>query len=232
MKYSQKELFLNSEGDQWHLRNNLQERERERKKAERSYLWEILYAQLNVLPLPAGKQNILEIGCSEGSRLNAIYQATGAECFGIDPSQKAIATGTKKYPALHLQLGTADSLPFSDAMFHVVIFGFCLYLCDRKDLFLIAKEADRVLKSGGYIMIIDFYSHFCYKNTYSHCKGMYSYKTDYTKMFLWHPGYCLVETRAATHTSGTFSLEPDERLALHILYKDVNSYQPLDPYAG
>lgn len=220
--HSQKKIFLTSEGDQWHLRNNCQRK--------RESIWEILYKRLGALPLPEGKKNILEIGCSDGSRLNNLYMATDSECFGIDPSQKAISTGREKFPALHLKIGTADVLQFPDAMFHFVIFGFCLYLCDRNDLFLIAKEADRVLKRGGYIVIIDFFSHFCYMNTYSHCDGIYSYKMDYSKMFLWHPDYCLVDTYAANHTSNTFSVEPDERLALHILHKQIKPYQPLDPY--
>ena len=115
-------------------------------------------------------------------------------------------------------------------MFDIVIFGFCLYLCDRKHLFRIACEADRVLKSNGYLCIIDFYSDVPYKNAYKHFSGVYSYKMDYSLMFKWNPAYSLVATIPSSHSGNFYQKDLDERLALHILYKDTNAWQLQNPF--
>jgi ubiquinone/menaquinone biosynthesis C-methylase UbiE len=62
--------------------------------------------------------------------------------FGIDPSQNVIEEANKN--GITAKVGTADLLDFNDDKFDIVIFGFYLYLCDRKDLFKIASEANRV----------------------------------------------------------------------------------------
>ena len=54
--------------------------------------------------------------------------------------------------------GAADQLYFESQTFDFVVFGFCLYLCDRDDLFEIAKEAHRVLKPTGWLVIHDFFA--------------------------------------------------------------------------
>ena len=46
-------------------------------------------------------------------------------------------------------MGTADKLPFEDQSVDILVYGFCLYLCDREDMFNIAAEANRVIKSSG-----------------------------------------------------------------------------------
>jgi SAM-dependent methyltransferase len=86
-----------------------------------------------------------------------------------------------------VQQGTADILPFKDHYFDIIIFGFCLYLCDREDLFRIASEADRVLGEPGWLLILYFFSPFPKKNVYHFCKGVQSYKMDYRTLFTWHP---------------------------------------------
>ena len=69
------------------------------------------------------------------------------ECYGIEPSFKAVETACTS--GVNAVQGTADRLPYRDGLFDVVVFGFCLYLCDREDLFRIASEADRVLNDQG-----------------------------------------------------------------------------------
>ena len=111
----------------------------------------------------------------------------GYQCTGIEPSKKAVNEAKQK--GLNVVEGTADNLPFQDNSFDIVIFGFCLYLCDREDLFRIAYEADRVLKNPGWLIIHDFFSIYPTKNPYHHVPGMFSYKMDYKTMFTWHPAY-------------------------------------------
>ena len=56
-----------------------------------------------------------------------------ADCYGIEPSAQAVAAACAK--GINVMQGTADVLPFDNQSFDIVIFGFCLYLCDREDLF-------------------------------------------------------------------------------------------------
>ena len=79
--------------------------------------------------------SVLEVGCSNGWRLEAFRKTYAIRCWGIDPSADAIKEGKTLFPQISLVRGTADSLPFGADMFDLVIFGFCLYLCDREDLF-------------------------------------------------------------------------------------------------
>jgi len=102
-------------------------------------------------------KSVLEIGCSNGYRLQKLHKTYSCSCYEIDPSDNAIKDGQKQYPTLNLYKGDATKLPFTDKKFDMVIFGFCLYLCDREDLFKIAYEADRVLKKNGHIVIYDFF---------------------------------------------------------------------------
>lgn len=59
-------------------------------------------------------------------------------------------------------------MPFGNATFDVIIFGFCLYLCDQQDLFRVAQEADRVLKPDSWLVINDFYAPNLVKRAYHH----------------------------------------------------------------
>ena len=121
----------------------------------------ILFNSSNYFPKRLLK---LDVG---GHRLEIIRNAFHSDSYGIDPSSKDIEDGKSIYPNNSFQVGTADNLPFDDDSFDMVIFGFCLYLCDRKDLFKIAYEADRCLKNKGTLVIKDFCPPFPYKNNYS-----------------------------------------------------------------
>lgn len=221
---SQKDLFLASEGDQYYDRNRNKLTVREQQSSDQ-ILADLKRANLQV-------QNILEIGCSNGWRLETLRNLYNARCFDIDPSSIAIHEGTAWFPDLSLRVGTADKLPFEDDKFDLVIFGFCLYLCDREDLFRIVYEADRVLMDTGYISILDFYPPFPYRNMYEHTSGIYSYKMDYSKMFLWNPAYTLVSRSVFTHYGLTRIDEPNERLSVAILRKNSQYAYPDNPFVS
>ena len=204
---SQKDIFREGEGDAWYKRNKRQ-------------IDDILNGRQTDKILDAMRtiginpKSVLEVGCSNGYRLfmlNARYQC---RCKGVDPSREAIAEG--KLPQgseVNIFTGTADDLCFGDKEFDTVIFGFCLYLCDREDLFKICMEADRVLKPGGRIIIYDFYSNTVYSNEYCHHEGVKSFKMDYKELFLSNPSYSLEYFKRYGDTS-------DEWTAVCILRKD------------
>lgn len=213
---SQKTLFLSGEGDAWYERN---------KKALEAQGNDPVVEAVCALPRP---QRLLEIGCSNGWRLHRLHVETGAACSGIDPSAQAIEAGRAAFPGLDLQVGTAEAQPFPDAQFDLVIYGFCLYLCDRRDLMRIAAEGDRVLAEGGHLIIYDFCTDSAYRNAYSHRPGYYCYKMDYAALFTWNPAYRVVSHRLMSHEGGA-PQGMDDRVGVTVLRKSLDGAYPDNP---
>lgn len=218
----QKDIFLKSEGNKWYQRN-LKYRTCE-KTIEDDLIIKI-FKRLEICP-----KKILEIGCSNGYRLQGLKTIFQCECFGIDPSIEAITEGQKLFPGIKLHQGTADNIDSPNCYFDNVVLGFCLYLCDRKDLFKIAYEVDRVLIDTGYIIILDFNTPFPYKNKYKHYAGLYSYKMDYAKMFTWNPFYSCIFHQAFAHGYECGFDNLDDRIAVTVLQKNVCQGYPDNPF--
>lgn len=206
----QKELFLSSEGDMYFQRSKTALK----KEEEIHKLYKVYLKYMN------SKMKILEIGCSDGRSLDYYRKETGSFSYGIDPSEDAIKIGNELYPEINLSVGTADNLNFPDNYFEVVIFGFCLYLVDRKLLTKVVYEADRVLKDGGYLGITDFDSNIPKMRPYKHHKDISSYKYDYSKMFLAFPHYSLIEKTNLESEDNPFMFDTTQRAASFVLYKN------------
>lgn len=173
----QAETFYRGEGNAWLKRNN--------KKIPIKD--DLVLAALSELVGPLGN-SILEIGCSNGWRLAEIkkrFKCT--DLNGVDPSAGAITEAKKK--GIEAIRGFAHNLPWLNESFDIVIYGHCLYLCDREDLFIVAKEGDRVLRDGGLMVIYDFATPHPCKKPYVHKEGLWSYHQPYDQMFLWNPAY-------------------------------------------
>ena len=209
----QKDIFLQIEGDAWFSRN--QQNVARRKLPEDDPL---LRELIDLLPKGAGGVlKVLEVGCGDGTRLAWMKENLSADCYGIDPSAQAVAAARSK--GINAQQGTADELPFNNKSFDVVIFGFCLYLCDREDLFRIASEADRVLRSSGWMMLLDFFSSVPRAKKYHHRLGVQSYKMDYRKLFIWHPDYECITHKVRHHAEVNYTDDTDEWIAVSVMKK-------------
>lgn len=215
---SQRAEFLAVEGDRWFARN---------RDALRTADEDADPVLLVLADLPP-QRRLLEIGSADGWRLDRIARRWGTECCGVDPSASAIAEGRARYPQLSLMQGTADKLPFAAGAFDTLVFGFCLYLCDPADHFRIAAEADRVLADGGWMIVYDFVPPQPWRNPYSHCAGLYSYKMDYARMFCWHPSYQLHSVSRAERDD--LPAPPDDRIAVTVLQKRSREAFPDNPY--
>ncbi len=220
-KTGQKSVFTISEGDRWFGRNRDWYESHVNKDDE-------IVQTLKFIELSPEK--VLEIGCSNGAMLNLIKNAFGAKCWGIDPSNRAIEDGKRRFTDITFCAGTADSLPFEDNSFDTIVFGFCLYLCDRNDLFKIAYEADRCLMNEGTLIIKDFYPTFPYKNKYTHHQDMFSYKMDYSRMFRWNPAYTEVANIVFSHSGFALRDVPDEKVAVVVLRKSGQYAYPEEPF--
>jgi ubiquinone/menaquinone biosynthesis C-methylase UbiE len=215
---SQQDIFLAGEGDQWFARNGqVLHPERDDYVA--------LLRQLAIEP-----QQVLEIGCANGYHLEALRQAFNCQAHGIEPSQAAVDAGQQQFPQLQLTTGSARQLPYAKNRFDLVILGFCLYLCDREDLFIIAAEVDRVLKDGGFVLIKDFCPPIAYRNPYEHQAGIYSFKMDYGRLFTWNPGYQLLAFQRMAHADETRRYHPDEQIAIQVLRKDLSAFAMERPF--
>jgi ubiquinone/menaquinone biosynthesis C-methylase UbiE len=197
----QAEIFLESEAKAWFARN-------QNKLAAVKHdpvIEAIESAKLTPM-------NVLEVGCSNGWRVRLMRERWKCKAHGIDPMFNTNLWDCQK--------GTADNLViYGNEAFDLVIYGWCLYLCDREDLFMIANEGDRVLKDGGYICIHDFHSDRPHKNKYKHYVGLFSYKMDYSRLWLSNPSYSL-------HTRTMFN-SGDEQTSITIIRKSMNDGWPL-----
>ena len=88
---------------------------------------------------------------------------------------------SKKFP-IKITQGFSDKIPFNDEFFDLVHLGF-LYLVDRSYYLRSISEADRVLKFGGFLSIIDFDTPFQYSNKYKHKKECFHIKSTTLRFF-------------------------------------------------
>lgn len=106
---------------------------------------------LQYIPLPA---QILDIACAAG-RDSAYLQNKGYKVTGIDYSDKLVNIAKQKYPNIDFFIGDFTELPFDDDFFNAI---WCkaaiVHLPSQKVLKKALKEFYRVLKYGGYTMIL------------------------------------------------------------------------------
>jgi len=210
----QRDMFLSGEGDAWFERNL-------RSVSEFSITDDPLAPALLDLPLkPGPTTTVAEVGCGQGLRLEALHRQKGWKASGIDPSSQAVSAARQL--GIDAQIGTAEDLPYADNSVDLLIFGFCLYLCDRNDLFRIAAEAHRVLKAESWLAILDFWSPHHRSNPYHHRPGVQSFKTNHPAMFLWHPDYVITDHHLREHTTRCHTDSFDNWRASTIIRKSEN----------
>lgn len=209
----QSETFYQGEGDNWFLRNS---------KASKSFNPENDPICRAVKSYIKSGDVIAEVGCSFPKRLSYLSKCSGVSGYGVDPSAKAIEEGSKQYPELELSVNTADHLPWPDQSVNVLVYGFCLYLASREELFQIAKEGNRVLKENGLIAVYDFVPPQNYYNEYAHLEGIKCYKMDHSLLWKWNPQFVEVYRKLSAHGNTDRQVElihPDDRVGVSVLLK-------------
>ncbi len=218
----QTHAFLLEEGDAWFERN------RAVNEAKASHFeYELLSAELK--PFEADIHHVLEIGCGDGHKTELLARMFGAHAFGIDPSRKAIDHGMARLRAAQvkdvvLQVGTAARLDWPQDSFDLVFFGFCLYLVGRAELMAAVAEAGRVLRPGGFLVVLDFDPPGRHRREYHHRPGLYSYKQDYPALFTASGQFHLFAKRSFSQGTTHFLRDPDGRVAMSFLYKEPQPY--------
>lgn len=213
----QSKIFLENEGDCWFERNKDAVNSKSSFYAIETIKRTLQYFKENI-------NNVLEIGCGNGAKLFELCNYFDATGSGIDPSAAAVKYGNEVYTSLQLSVSTASKLPYDDDNFDLVYFGFCLYLVDRNDVLKAVAEADRVLKNGGFLVILDFDPKQRNKRAYHHRPGLLSFKNSYADFFTAGGHYHLVAKESFFKDASHFSTDSDERVSVSILYKEPEAY--------
>ncbi len=107
-KKTQEDIFKESEANKYFKRNR-GKLESIAKSPDKDHTITCLKA-LNLQP-----NSILEVGCGNGWRLNALQEIYHVKCYGLDPSDEMISQGQKDFPQIAFRQGTAENLPYTGA---------------------------------------------------------------------------------------------------------------------
>jgi SAM-dependent methyltransferase len=110
----------------------------------------------------AAGERVLDVCCGTGTLALAAKRRVGADgsVHGIDASPQMVARAVKKSAAsgqpVHFEVAAAQSLPFPDRTFDVVLCSLALHhLADEARVRAIA-EMYRVVKPGGRVLAVEF----------------------------------------------------------------------------
>ena len=125
---TQDEIFQSGEGDQWYERNKV-------KLVPKDDFICRMIESIGVHP-----RRIVEVGCSNGYRLEYLRQKFHAVCYGYDISNEAIEAGCDAFPEIHLKQKALHEIPY-DTSFDLVICNFVLHWVDRS---LLVQSMSRI----------------------------------------------------------------------------------------
>lgn len=96
-------------------------------------------------------KKVLDIGCGDGSDLKKISEK-GAIIYGVEPSEEFVKHAKQLNPSAIIKEGVGENIPFSDALFDVVVSKWALQTCTNLNKAL--DEAARVLKPDGTLVLL------------------------------------------------------------------------------
>lgn len=207
-----KDIFLNYEGNKFFSRNldKLDNKD------------DIILGKMKDLKL--SNMNILEIGCSNGWRLNELNNLYPNNIyFGLDPSKDAIDYGIQTYNKIYFQVGTCDNMNYEDNQFDIILVPFVFMYIDRNLLLKSISEIDRILKNNGKLIITDFYSNRQRKNKYKHVENAFIYKQNYFDIFLSSKNYFLEKLETFSHNTSVDTNIYDDTCFYVELRKDLSN---------
>ncbi|MCX7902366.1 MAG: class I SAM-dependent methyltransferase, partial [Burkholderiaceae bacterium] len=219
---AQSQVFLAGEADRYFKRN-----ESKYSGAEAHQTLETLELALNLLEkhqqqvaTPDGRPRALEVGCANGFLLNRLCARLNCDGYGIDPSSAAIQDGQQRFPFLQLCVGTAEKLPYEDRQFDYVLLGAFLPWLPETHYLSALAEANRVMRPGGFLILIDFDHPNTNRRKYAHHPDVLTFRHRALDVLLATRMYSIV----AKWPVGLFARDPLERLSLSIFYREPDAY--------
>ncbi len=109
-----------------------------------------------VLPPRGGA--VLDVGCGTGIHLE-MYQRYGCSLYGIDTSPSMLELAkTRLGERAELRLADATQMPYEAGFFDLVLCMLALHEMDEQVRSIVLGELERVVKSDGRILLIDFHA--------------------------------------------------------------------------
>ena len=110
----------------------------------------------------ASGESVLDVGCGTGTLAIASKKrvGVGGTVHGLDASMEMLARAEKKARGAGVEVffksGVAETLPFPDAQFNVVLSTVMLHHLPQKARLQCAREIRRILKPDGRVLVVDF----------------------------------------------------------------------------
>jgi SAM-dependent methyltransferase len=98
---------------------------------------------------------VLDVGSGSGYFLHRLTDYGAAEGHGIDLMKARVAEGRRRYPSLHLRVGSATELPYADGEFDLVTQFTCLSSILDDDVRLAVAGEMRRVAAGGWVLSFD-----------------------------------------------------------------------------
>ncbi|MFH1621483.1 MAG: class I SAM-dependent methyltransferase [Patescibacteria group bacterium] len=194
----QERIFLSSEGDRWYNRNKSLFDDRTSIELRAPSILAEMYG------LYPG--SILEVGCSNGWRLDEFRRKYGAKCFGVEPSDEALKNGREIFPEITLERGVVAQIPFKEPC-DLVVVNYVMHWVSRGELYRSIMEIDRLVKDGGHLILGDFLPDIPCKTRYHHYtdETVYTYKMDYSALFTASVTYKEIARLCSDHGTKKFT---------------------------
>lgn len=97
--------------------------------------------------------NILDVGCGTGYLLSKIADMYKINGYGIDAEPNMIDIAKKKCHSMNIRISASENTPYESGMFDVLTA--CMAYHHFSDKTGFAKEASRILRTGGNLYIAD-----------------------------------------------------------------------------
>ena len=101
--------------------------------------------------------SILDVGTGSGDFIEVLQDVfPNAKIMGVDPEIESLQEATKKYPGVSFNVMSAENLEFADNSFDVASISMALH--HLPDIQTSLKEMQRIVKSGGWIIVNELFS--------------------------------------------------------------------------
>ena len=94
---------------------------------------------------------VLDVGCGNGSLINAISHKAKIKAYGVDISPNIIEVCRQRYADIDFEISCGEKLPFDNSIFYMLTVCCVLNHLNNPQNFFV--EAHRVLAKGGTLII-------------------------------------------------------------------------------